>query len=78
MSTRTDDFNQIDVLSAQGLWAVVYQNKAINLRTQTMTIQGEVLKYTRTAYPSPAPARILAKKLNTKFMTTDFTVVKIL
>lgn len=78
LTTEYEDINQLDILAADGLWAVVYQGQPINVRKTLMTIQGESFKYVRGTYPSPAPARILAEKLNQAFYCKDFAVVKIL
>ena len=78
LSTQLDDFNSIEVLSAQGLWAVLYKQQPINLKTLHWTERGELKKYLKVVYPNAAPAENLAKKLNRDFFTTEFTVVKIL
>jgi hypothetical protein len=78
LSTQLDDFTGIEVLSAQGLWAVLYKDKSINLKTKYWGERGELKKYVRTTYPNKKPADNLAKKLNKDFFTNDFSVVKIL
>ena len=78
LSTQVDDFNSVEVLSAQGLWAVLYKQQPINLKTQHWSERGELKKYLKVVYPNQAPADNLAKKLNKDFYTTEFTVVKIL
>ena len=78
LSTQVDDFNSVEVLSAQGLWAVLYKQQPINLKTQHWSERGELKKYLKVVYPNRAPADNLAKKLNKDFYTTEFTVVKIL
>ena len=78
LSTQLDDFNSIEVLDAQGLYAVLYKDLPINLKTKYWTERGELKKYVRTTYPNKKPADNLAEKLNKDFFTTDFTVVKIL
>jgi len=78
LSTEYEDINQLDILAAEGLWTVVYKDQPINVRKTLMTILGESFKYQRGTYPSPAPARILAEKLNQIFYCTDFAVVKVL
>jgi hypothetical protein len=78
LSRQLDDFTGIEVLSAQGLWTVLYKDKSINLKTKYWTERGELKKYVRTTYPNKKPADNLAKKLNKDFFTNDFTVVKIL
>jgi len=78
LSRQLDDFNSIEVLDAQGLYAVLYKDKPINLKTESWTEKGELKKYVRTTYPNQAPAENLAAKLNKDFFTEDFSVVKIL
>jgi hypothetical protein len=78
LSTHIDDFNSVEVLAAEGLYAVLYKDKPINLKTETWTERGELKKYVRTTYSNQAPADNLAKKLNRDFFTDEFTVVKIL
>jgi len=78
LSRQLDDFNKIEVLDAQGLYAVLYKNKPINLKTENWTERGQLKKYVRTTYPNVRPAENLAAKLNRDFFTSEFTVVKIL
>ena len=75
---NVDDFLTIEILTAPGLWAVLYKQQAINLKRLRLTVQGDDFKYMRTTYVSAAPAKNLAKKLNEYFMCEDFTVVKVL
>jgi hypothetical protein len=75
---NVDDFLTIEILTAPGLWAVLYKAQAINLKRLRLTVQGDDFKYMRTTYVSAAPANNLAKKLNEYFMCDDFTVVKVL
>ena len=78
LSIEVDDFNGIDVLTAPGLYTVLYKDKPINLKHRYWNAQGEFKKYTRTTYSNNKAAINLCKKLNNLFNTTDFTVVKIL
>ena len=78
LSTQLDDFNSIEVLNAQGLYAVLYKDLPINLKTESWTERGQLKKYVRTTYPNKKPAENLAAKLNKDFFTEDFSVVKIL
>ena len=78
LSIQLDDFTGIDVLTAEGMYAVLYKEQPINLKTKYWTERGEVKKYLRTTYPNRSPADNLAAKLNKDFFTTEFTVVKIL
>jgi hypothetical protein len=78
LSTQIDDFTGCDILSAQGLWAVLYKDQPINLKTRYWSERGEINKYLKVVYPNKKPADNLAKKLNKDFFTNDFSVVKIL
>jgi hypothetical protein len=78
LSRQLDDFTVIEVLDAEGLYAVLYKDLPFNLKTESWTERGELKKYVRTTYPNKKPADNLAKKLNKDFFTNDFTVVKIL
>jgi hypothetical protein len=75
---NVDDFLTIEILTAPGLWAVLYKGQAINLKRLRLTVTGDDFKYQRTTYASPSPANNLADKLNEYFMCNDFTVVKVL
>jgi hypothetical protein len=63
------------VLSAEGVWAVFYCNKPINLKTVHMLSQYPGPKYKKVSFSNPGHAINLAKKLNTQFKTADFSVV---
>ena len=63
------------VLASDGVWAVFYDNKPINLKTSNMLTQYPGPKYKKVSFSNPGHARNLAKKLNTQFRTTKFTVV---
>ena len=78
LSRQLDDFNSVEVLSAPGLYAVLYKDQPFNLKTEHWTERGELKKYLKVVYPNLAPAENLAKKLNRDFFTEDFTVKKII
>ena len=78
LSRQLDDFTVIEVLDAEGLYAVLYKDLPFNLKTESWTERGELKKYVRTTYPNKKPAENLAKKLNKDFFTTEFTVRKII
>jgi hypothetical protein len=78
LSTHIDDFNSVEVLSAPGLWAVLYKDLPFNLKTNYWTEKGELKKYLKVVYPNRAPADNLAKKLNKDFYTDEFSVRKII
>ena len=65
------------VLAADAIYAVFYQGKPINLRTQSQLISYPGPKYQKCAFSNSGHAFNLADRLNKMFKTTDFTVVKL-
>ena len=63
------------ILASAGIWAVFYQNRPINLKTQNMLIQYPGPKYKKVSFSNSGHAINLAKKLNKQFNTLDFTVM---
>ena len=63
------------VLASEGIWAVFYDSKPINLKTSNMLVQYPGPKYKKVSFSNPGHAKNLAKKLNTQFKTDKFTVV---
>lgn len=63
------------VLASEGVWAVFYEAKPINLKTSNMLVQYPGPKYKKVSFSNPGHAINLAKKLNIQFKTTKFTVV---
>jgi hypothetical protein len=63
------------VLASEGVWAVFFDTKPINLKTSNMLTQYPGPKYKKVSFSNPGHARNLAKKLNTQFKTDKFTVV---
>jgi len=67
--------NKVDkILASNGTWAVYYQNRPFNLRSES-TQAFVAPKYKTTAFSNSGHAINLAKKLNKQFNTSDFTVV---
>lgn len=65
--------NQRDqILASNGIWAVYYQGQPINFRN---VLNYRIPKYRKTAFANPGHAINLARKLNSQFKTTEFTVV---
>lgn len=65
------------VLDAEAIWAVFYQNKPFNLKSSNSLTNYPGPKYKKTSFSNPGHAFNLAKKLNSMFKTEDFTVVKL-
>ena len=63
------------VLASEGVWAVFYDSKPINLKTSNLLVQYPGPKYKKVSFSNPGHAKNLAKKLNTQFKTDKFTVV---
>lgn len=63
------------VLAAEGIWAVFFDGKPINLKTSNMLVQYPGPKYKKVSFSNQGHAINLAKKLNAQFKTNKFTVV---
>jgi hypothetical protein len=73
--TNKSTYKSEQVLASDGIWAVYYDNKPINLKTSSMLAQYPGPKYRKTSFSNPGHAINLCKKLNTQFKTTKFSVV---
>ena len=73
--TDKQTYKTEQVLASEGVWAVFYDNKPINLKTSNMLTQYPGPKYKKVSFSNPGHAKNLAKKLNTQFKTDKFTVV---
>ena len=63
------------VLEADGIYAVFYHNKPINLRTLNSLISYPGPKYRKASFSNPGHAFNLCDKLNKLFKTDQFTVM---
>jgi hypothetical protein len=73
--TNKSTYKTEQVLASDGVWAVFYDAKPINLKTSNMLVQYPGPKYKKVAFSNPGHAHNLARKLNTQFKTEKFTVV---
>ena len=73
--TDRQTYRTEQVLAADGVWAVFYDNKPINLKTSNLLTQYPGPKYKKVSFSNRGHAINLAKKLNAQFKTTKFTVV---
>ena len=64
-----------EVLSSEGIWAVFYDGKPINLKSHNILVAYPGPKYKKVSFSNPGHAINLCKKLNTLFKTNKFTVV---
>ena len=77
LQTYTDPktYKSEQVLEAEGIYAVFYQNKPINLRTLNSLVSYPGPKYRKASFSNSGHAFNLCEKLNKLFKTTQFTVV---
>jgi hypothetical protein len=73
--TDKQTYKTEQVLASEGVWAVFFDSKPINLKTSNMLTQYPGPKYKKVSFSNPGHAKNLAKKLNTQFKTDKFTVV---
>lgn len=73
--TNKQTYKTEQVLASEGVWAVFYDNKPINLKTSNLLLQYPGPKYKKVSFSNPGHAKNLARKLNTQFRTDRFTVV---
>ena len=73
--TNKQTYKTEQVLASEGVWAVFYDNKPINLKTSNMLTQYPGPKYKKVSFSNPGHAKNLSRKLNTQFQTTKFSVV---
>ena len=65
------------VLRAEAIWAVFYEDAPFNLKSSNVLTSYPGPKYKKTSFSNPGHAHNLAKKLNELFNTDKFTVVKL-
>ena len=73
--TNKSTYKSEQVLASEGVWAVFYDAKPINLKTSHMLVQYPGPKYKKVSFSNPGHAINLARKLNTQFKSDKFTVV---
>jgi hypothetical protein len=73
--TNKSTYKTEQVLASEGVWAVFYDGKPINLKTANLLVQYPGPKYKKVSFSNPGHARNLAKKLNAQFKTDKFSVV---
>lgn len=75
--TNKKSYKVEQILDAEAIWAVFYNEKPFNLKTSSLVSNYPGPKYKKTAFSNPGHALNLAKKLNKLFKVEDFQVVKL-
>jgi hypothetical protein len=73
--TNKSTYKTEQVLASEGIWAVFFDDKPINLKTSNYLVQYPGPKYKKVSFSNPGHAINLAKKLNQQFKSDKFTVV---
>lgn len=73
--TNKSTYKTEQVLASEGIWAVFFDDKPINLKTSNYLVQYPGPKYKKVSFSNPGHAINLAKKLNTQFKSDKFSVV---
>ena len=71
------NYNSEQILKAEAIYAVYYEGKPINLRTTNTLVNYPGPKYKKVSFSNSGHAFILADRLNKKFNTDLFSVVKL-
>jgi hypothetical protein len=76
-SVNKKTYKSDQVLEAEAIWAVFYKGKPFNLKSQNSLSSYSGSKYKKVSFSNPGHAHNLAKKLNSLFGTSDFSVFKL-
>ena len=75
--TNKKTYKTEQVLEAEAIWAVFYQDQPINLKTSSVIVNQLGPKYKKVSFSNSGHALNLAEKLNKLFQTSDFSVYKL-
>ena len=75
--SNKETYKQEEVLAAEGIWAVFYDGKPINLKSSSLVSNYPGPKYKKVSFSNPGHAHNLAQKLNLMFKTNDFSVYEL-
>jgi len=67
----------IDILKTQAIWGITHLGELVSMRYRYHRVQGQIVKYPRTQYPSRASALNCAKRLNAVFGTDTFSITRL-
>ena len=71
-------YNSEQILKAEAIYAVYYEGNPINLRTLNTLVNYPGPKYKKVSFSNSGHAFNLSDRLNKKFNTNKFNVVKLL
>jgi len=66
-----------EVCEADAVYSVYYQGRPIKIRRRDMTKKYPNSKYNKVSFPEPGHAFNLAVRLNQRFNTLEFTVIRL-
>jgi hypothetical protein len=75
--TNKKTYKTEQVLDAEAIWAVFYDDKPINLKTSSLVVQQLGPKYKKVSFSNSGHAFNLSEKLNKMFNTDMFSVYKL-
>ncbi len=75
--TNKKTYKTEQILEADAIWAVFYQDKPINLKTTSIVAHQLNPKYKKVSFSNSGHAFNLAEKLNKLFNTQNFSVYKL-
>jgi hypothetical protein len=75
--TNKTTYKTEQVLEADAIWAVFYQDKPVNLKTSSILAAEVGPKYKKVSFSNSGHAFNLAEKLNKAFNSQDFSVYKL-
>jgi len=73
--TNKKTYKSEQILEAEAIWAVFYNNEPFNLKSFNSLTSYPGPKYKKVSFSNPGHALNLAKKLNLMFGCEDFQVV---
>jgi hypothetical protein len=73
--TDRNTYRTQQVLGAEGIWAVFFDGRPINLKAANMLVNYPGPKYRKVSFSNSGHAINLAKKLNAQFKSDKFSVV---
>jgi hypothetical protein len=75
--TNKKSYKTEQVLAADAIWAVFYQERPINLKVTSLIVHQLGAKYRKVSFSNEGHALNLVNKLNKLFNSQDFSVYKL-